>query len=573
MREHEVPTHVQAEDRVLLWFTFPQVVAMTAVCALSYGVYSYAPGPSELRMALAVILGLAGIAVIVGRIGGRRLPLVVADLLRYRLGARLYAGRVSQLVRSESPAPARRGPGLRWVRLIALRARRRRRRKKRRGEAERQNGRRPFGPLGRLGRRSQQRVEESAKAEGTGSRRAGRRKIPKTWLEVLAVAALALAVAAPSQAALADGEDGGWSSPEIEFRPPEPVEGRRLFVEGLSVNGDRAAVNLRAATELELRVRAYGGGEGQVPLFWGAASLAAGERVDYSLPLDGPTPSFTFSWTDALGQAGAVSLEGGQIPYPLPTTKGGLCDLRVVSLGWRLGSLEGTVASQCATKVEEVVELQTVTGHASVAQRALMDAEVAAITGTLSVVSGESETSVPFVLNGETAFRLPVETGEAAHDVAVEVDLEAGLRIAMPPLVRLTHRPERSEERTRTVRLVRPGTSESVSEVASVTHEDGTTTQHTISATLSIPSETVYKEVTLTVVHPERVEAELMERGPMTRSRRETLALESSVGADATFRTLRLPEPEPEPQRAEQTPLSEGEMGELFDLLGWEWPW
>ena len=30
MREHEVPTHVQAEDRVLLWFTFPQVVAMVA---------------------------------------------------------------------------------------------------------------------------------------------------------------------------------------------------------------------------------------------------------------------------------------------------------------------------------------------------------------------------------------------------------------------------------------------------------------------------------------------------------------------------------------------------------------
>ena len=55
MREHEVPTHVQAEDRVLLWFTFPQVVAMMAVCALSHGAYRYAPvGPSEVRMALAV---------------------------------------------------------------------------------------------------------------------------------------------------------------------------------------------------------------------------------------------------------------------------------------------------------------------------------------------------------------------------------------------------------------------------------------------------------------------------------------------------------------------------------------
>ena len=30
MREHEVPTHVQAEDKVLLWLTFPQVVSLAA---------------------------------------------------------------------------------------------------------------------------------------------------------------------------------------------------------------------------------------------------------------------------------------------------------------------------------------------------------------------------------------------------------------------------------------------------------------------------------------------------------------------------------------------------------------
>ena len=46
MREHEVPTHVQAEDKVLLWFTFPQIVAVVAVCAVSYGAYHYLPfGP------------------------------------------------------------------------------------------------------------------------------------------------------------------------------------------------------------------------------------------------------------------------------------------------------------------------------------------------------------------------------------------------------------------------------------------------------------------------------------------------------------------------------------------------
>ena len=103
MREHEVPTHVQAEDRVLLGFTFPQVVAVVAVCALSYGAYRYAPvGPSEVRMALAVVFGLVGVAMVVGKIGGRRLPLVAADLLKYRLGARLYAGQIAQLARSRA---------------------------------------------------------------------------------------------------------------------------------------------------------------------------------------------------------------------------------------------------------------------------------------------------------------------------------------------------------------------------------------------------------------------------------------------------------------------------------------
>ena len=42
MDEHEVPTHVQAEDRVLLWFTFPQIVALTAVAALAYGTAPFA---------------------------------------------------------------------------------------------------------------------------------------------------------------------------------------------------------------------------------------------------------------------------------------------------------------------------------------------------------------------------------------------------------------------------------------------------------------------------------------------------------------------------------------------------
>ena len=157
--------------------------------------------------------------------------------------------------------------------------------------------------------------------------------------------------------------------------------------------------------------------------------------------------------------------------------------------------------------------------------------------------------------------------------MAIEAELEAALRIAMPPMIRLTHHPERTEYRTETVRLVRPGTSETVSETVTVTHEDETTTEHTLTAHLSIPSKAVYKQVTLTIVHPERVEAEAVEREPVARSRSETLAMASSVGADAPFKTLPLPEPEPEPVPAGQTPLTNEETRDLFGFFGWRWPW
>ncbi len=452
MREHEVPTHVQAEDKVLLWFTFPQVVAMTAVCALSYGAYRYAPvGPSEVRMALAVLLGLAGLVAVVGKIGGRRLPLVAADLLKYRLGARLYAGPPSELVRSEPPAPVqpvKGGPGpLRLMARPAGKTLRRLRRKH--GSRERTGGRMPFRPHRWFGKPKR---TEADKDNINGKDK--RKKKPKGFLAVMAVVALA-AVAVP-QAALADDH---WRD-EIDFEVTEPVEGRRLFVEGLTFSGDRAAVTLRAATPLDIRVRAFGGPEGSWLRFWGSASLDEGERIDYSLPLHGPAPSFTFSWEDTLGQAGAVTVEGGQIPYPLSAIDGELCDLQVVSLGWSPGAVEGAVASECVSRTLEPVELQTVAGHASVTETALMDAEVTSIAGTVAVAGGGSQASVAFVPNGETRFRVAVGEGAAVYEVNVEAELEAALRIPLPPLVQLTHHPARIEHVTKTVHILRPGDSD-----------------------------------------------------------------------------------------------------------------
>ena len=409
------------------------------------------------------------------------------------------------------------------------------------------------------------------KAETLQSRR---RKPRMSWIPVVALAVLMAAVVAVPESALADDHEP-WRD-EIDFELTDPVEGRRIFVEGLTVSGDRAAVTLRAATELDIRVRAFGGPEGAWLRFWGSATLAEGERIDYSLPLHGPAPSFTVSWEDTLGQAGALTFEEAQLPYPLPAVEGELCDLRMTSLGWTPGAVNGVVESECVTNIEHPVELQTVAGHESVTQTALMDAGVTAITGTVSAATGASQTSVPFVPNGETRFTLPVGDGADIHAVSVEASLEASLRIPIPPVTVLTHHPERTEERTETVSLYRPGASDSDSDsqTITVTHDDGATTEHTVSAYAYayVPARTIDKQVTLTIVHPEHVKAEVVERDPVTGIRDESLALASSgVGSDDPFAVLILPEPEPEDPPAEQEP-ADGLRG-WFEALGWEWPW
>ena len=576
MREHEVPTHVQAEDRVLLGFTFSQVVAVLAVCAISYGAYRYARvGPSEVRMAIAVVFGLVGIAMVVGRIGGRRLPLVAADLLKYRLGARVYSGQVAQLVRTEAPAPpqpVKRGPGP--LRLMARRARRgvrNLRSKKKNRRRDRRDGRMPFRPHGWFGKRRKDaghRKDHGNKAETLESRRSGPRR---GWLAAVAVVVVAMAAALPHGVLAQNPEDEPWRD-EIDFEPSEPVEGRRIFVEGITVSGERAAVTLRAATDLDIRVRAFGGPTGTWLRFWGLATLAEGERIDYSLPLYGPVPSFTVSWVDGLGQAGALTVEHEKIPHPLPEIEGELCDLKVTSLGWRPGVVEGVVEAECVTAIEHPVELQTVAGHESVTETALLDAGVTAVTGTVDATAGAASANVAFVPDGETRFRLGVSTGEAIHAVSLDASLEASLRIPVPPLTVLTHHPERVEQITKTVQLHSPGASDYDSQTVTVTNEDGTTESATATAYAYVPSRTITRAVTVDVLHEEHVKAETVEREPVTRAREERLALApSGVGADEPYAVLALPEPEPEDPPAEQEP-ADG-LREWFKRLGWEWPW
>ena len=532
MREHEVPTHVQAEDKVLLWFTFPQIVAVVAVCAVSYGAYRYFPfGPAEFRLGIAILLGIFGMAAVVVKIGGRGLPLVAADLLKFQLGARRYAGSPAELAMSEPPPQHEAKPDP--LRLLA---------KKAAGgvgravKAARRRGRRPFRPHGWFGKR------RPGHNQGTRDSRPGlnESREGKPWYKLLAVAGLlALAVLGAPGAVLADGPDDetpGWRLDEIYFAPPDPVPGRRIFVERLSVSGNHANVTLRAAHDLDLRVRAYGGRTGSTLRMGANSKLSAGRAKSYSLSLDGPNPSFTFSWVDALGRAGAVSLKSDRIPYPLPSADGGLCDLELTTLEWTPGEISGVITSECITETRQEVELPVYGGHLSRTVPALLNANVTGIAGGVRVAAGSHRTTAAFVAGGESRFNLPVPDEKANHELEITADLTATLTVPLPPMLQTTHHPARTDVYRRTV-------------------------------SLSCGKCTTSRTVAVRVHHPEHVRAVETQRAPVTRTRTEatTLAQPLAVGADDPYQQLYVPPPTPEPPRAEQTTAG--------DSSWWGEPW
>ena len=528
MREHEVPTHVQAEDKVLLWFTFPQIVAMVAVCAVSYGAYHYLPfGPMAVRLAVGVLIGVVGIAMTVGKVGGRGLPLVAADLLKFNLGARRYAGSPLEMTRTEPPAAPEAKPDP--LRLLAKKAAAG---VGRAVNAARKKGRPPFRPHSWFGKRRR------PKDGGNQQFKPEETKHKKPWNRFLAVAALGLlaVVLLPTTALADDPDDPGWRLEEIYFVPPDPVTGRRIFIERLAVSGDTAAVTLRAAHDLDLKVRVFGGRLGRTLKMGANANLTSGQGKSYNLTLDGPSPSFTFSWVDSMGRSGAVTLKSGQIPYPLPSADGGLCDLELTSLEWTPGQITGVVASECITDTRQEIDLPVYGGHFSQTVPALLDASVTRITGGVNVAAGSRRASASFVPNGQSRFTLPVPNRKAPHEVEITVDLTATLNVPLPPVLQTTHHPARTDVYTRRV-TCRCG-------------ESSTT-----------------RTVRVYVYHREHVRAVENQRGPVTRTRPETvpLALGLGVGADDPYTPLHVPPPTPPPPSAEQTPVG--------DSSWWSWPW
>ena len=574
MREHEVPTHVQAEDKVLLGFTFQQIVGVMAVAALAYGIYNYTPIPSsEVRIGLAVLFALVGLAAIVGRVGGRWLPLVAADLLQYRLGGRCYAGTPAQLARSEPPAPANDNPGL--LQQMTEKTRRRLRRlrrggKKRKGR-ERRNGRRPLRWL---------RNRSKPRDRGNGGGQAAmRRTALLAALALFVLTAVAASGTPTPEPTPGPGAPYPQDSPdrwrnEIDFDPPEPVPGRRLYVEKLAVFEDRATVTLRAATKLDLTVQAFGGPGGRELRFWGAASVAAGQSIFYTLPLSGDAPSFTFAWVDESGQAGGVSLKGAQLPHPLPVVEEELCDVSVTQIRWSPGALTGMLhAGKCVSNIEHPIDLVVVTGEEHIAGPMVMKARVTDVYGSVTVSSGDSTTTVNLDPPGSAVFRLPVPTGERLHELTIEATLEAHLRGNAPPLVVLTLIPEREEIRLVPVKVWRPGASKVVRETVTVQNKDGTTSSHEISARLTIPSEEIIVVPSVLIKHEEFILGTVNPRGSAYGSREETVQMALTIGADARY-TPFVPPPQPTPTPPPvQTQLTEDEADWLFGFLGWEWPW
>ncbi len=579
MREHEVPTHVQAEDKVLLWLTFPQIVAVCASCAFAYGVFRYAPvGPFELRLTLAAVVGLAGVAAAAGSIGGRRLPLVVLDLLRYRFGARVYAGSASELVRAENPdtPDARVAPLARLKRSAGRAVREFRRRRARR----RRSGRRmPFRPRAWLrARRIRVHVESRERARRASDKKRRRRWTPRSFLVAAFVGLLAAAASTPPVAYADGGEEAGdeappWTSPEIQFQPPPHVPGRRVFFQRLEVRGDTLTVGVRAAHGLDLGARAFRREGDPTPLFQDARRLARGASATFAMPIAGPSPSFVFSWRDDLGQSGAVALEGSQIPHPLPESEGDLCSMKLRSLRWTPGSVRGDVETECVRGIAAQFELDTVAGHVEIENEVVIESEVTAVVGNLYVEGGGSFERFPLIADDTTPFDMPIGSQGGTVELTVTADLLAELSVPVPPLVSLAHHPERTEKITGTVTASCPGASKAVSKTVRLFHPDGTETSHTLSGRVSVPAREIEHQATLSFVHLEHVRAEIEERPPETRVRREEISIAAALPADDPFAALVVPPPPAPPEKARHETAPRGLLGAWFDRLGWSWPW
>ena len=386
MREHEVPTHLQTEDKVLLGLTFPQIVAIAAVVGLAYGLWKQAAflPDGAFRLGAAIAVGLLGLAMVAVRPGGRGLPIVILDLLRFALSPKRYEGEVTALLNPPVATPPK-------------------------PKSQKKKGRRRLWRFRLKG-------------------------LPFKCLSLLLAVMVILTSIAPS-AALAAGPASG----------PDP---QRLFIEAWRVRGNEAELTLRAATSLEVQVTTET--HDRYRPFYTQGVLYRGEPREYTIPLTANHKAIVISWRDALGNAGIRVLDQGSLPYPLPGLETADCGLSMTEVSWRLGNVTGRLSSACNSRAEEVVEATVLTDPAdpaaAVSRKLLLDADVADVTGEvyLAVSAAGSTTGLVFARDGDMPFNFSLPQEDRVHQVSLRADITSTRVIPLPGRVDLTHNEEQS---------------------------------------------------------------------------------------------------------------------------------
>ena len=89
VRRHEIPTHLNVEDKAFLGLSVRQFMDLCAGLAGSYGLWNQWPAlPAGLRLAIALAALALAVSMALLRPGGRRLEEWAFALLRYLIVAR-----------------------------------------------------------------------------------------------------------------------------------------------------------------------------------------------------------------------------------------------------------------------------------------------------------------------------------------------------------------------------------------------------------------------------------------------------------------------------------------------------
>ena len=403
MIEHEVPTHLQTEDKLLLNLTFPQLAALMAIGASSYAAWHLLPWGMQAKIASIAATALVGVILTVLKVGGRRLPMIAVDIVKYYSRPRYYRGPISHLVRSGPPAVAGPSDGLET-------------------SADGLPGKgRYLNRVTKWFRSRGMQLRESRGAKGP---------MGPSLVTVLALSAI---MAALPQLTYADGPMHGesWGPTELEFIPPPDAPGRRIYIEGGAVAEGTLTLIIKAAANAEVYPTA-GAADGDretrtLPQF----TLYEGTTRSLKFPLIGNEPWLFLAWQDDRGYRGGFGLTHHQFPYPLPAARASHCDIAFARFAWTRESITGVLRSECPQEVSALVNPAT---HAGAIEMELpgtvLPHRVGRRSGTMVVSIPEMDitrSDISWTGQEETHFSLPAPRRIGRHQIGVSLETETSL--------------------------------------------------------------------------------------------------------------------------------------------------